>query len=477
MNKELFQRAKKSIDSGKSSQEVQSDLTSQGFIEDEVAEVIQQIKGAEVSDEDKKNMRIFTFKEIFDRIGYGFASTQFINILFYLIGAGFFVIGAINGLKTVISIVISSVMQEYARSRKVSINFLSKSGVLFGLSFLFIAMAITIKSVPLFSLALLVGAVGVVTYGDLYERLAEEHLKKEKLGRFLRNISHFGVIITGVCMIISGMLFDMFPMLSSNQVTIFGRTFALFGFLICFEITAIAFILSGYVLHFIKEKKNYETPQEGFLTEYFAKLTQQSRAFFSSSHLVLLLLASAITGLIQVLGNSYYGIFIYHKFTEGAFSGLLPGVFLNIAFMFLFAIVASFLGPTFSEYLNKRVGLAPSLVFGALLVAMMPLVCVYNPNFMPLLVANGLGVMGSAIIGMGQGLLVRKLLREDQRSLYYSIMGVGIAIPFLILVPIGAWIAHVYGLLVLFKILAGIMLVGAAPIYFILVIVASKQRL
>jgi hypothetical protein len=476
MNRELLQRIKKGFDAGRGADELKASLSAQGFLEDDILNAIQEVKGQESSAEEKRNNRIFAFKEVFDRIGYGFSSTQFINILFYIIGAGYFVIGTVNGLKTVLSLVISSVMQEYVKARRVSIKFLSKSGVLFGLSFLFIALAITLKSVPLFSLALLVGAVGVVTYGDLYERLAEEHLKRERLGRFMLNVSQFGIIITGVSMILSGMLFDRFPIFGAEKVLVFGRSLPLYGFLICFEITAITLILSGYVLHFVKEKAADKQPKE-FLATYYLRVREQARLFIANKHLVLLLLASSITGLVQVLGNSFYGIYIYQKFMDGTFAGLFEGVFLNIAFIFLFAIVVSFLGPIFSGYLNRRVGLAPSLVFGSLLVAMMPLVAVYNPNFMPLLVANALGIVGAALLGIGQGLLVRKLLRENQRGLFYAVMSIGVAIPFLILVPAGAFLAQAAGLVALFKMLAFVMLLMVAPIYFALVVMASKLRL
>jgi hypothetical protein len=477
MNKELFDRVKRGLNSGRSTDEVHADLASQGYLEDDVLEAISDIKGSSASEDDKRNSKIFTAKEVFDRIGYGFASTQFINILFYLIGANYFLVGTINGLKAVISILISSFMQEYAKVKRVSINFLSKSGILFGLSFLFIGMAITIKSLPLFSVALLVGAVGVVTYGDLYERLVEEQLKKERLGSFLKNISHFGVILTGISMIMSGILFDMFPILGSHNVTMFGRTLPMMGFLICFEITAISLIISGYILHFIKQKAAPEKTHEGFVRDYFARIRQQYKVFFSSPRIVLLLMASAVTGFVQILGNSYYGIFIYQQFADGKFVGLLPGVFTNIAFIFLFAIAVSFIGPQFSNYLNKRVGLAPSLVFGSLLISLMPLICVYNPNFMPIMVANALGVVGSALVGMGQGLLVRKILRDEQRSMYYAVLGIGIVLPFLFMIPAGAWTAQNYGLELLFQGLAGVMLFVAAPIYFLLVLVSSKDRL
>ena len=477
MGGELAEKVKRGLDSGKSIEEVKSELVSQGFLEENILQELHEASGEQRTSEEKRHARVFTFKEVFDRVGYGFSSIQFVNILFYIIGANFFLVGVVNGLKTIISLIFSSFFQEYAKVKRVSIGFLSKSGILFGFSFIVIAMAITVRSVPLFAAALLVGAVGVVTYGDLYERLAQDYLKREKLGKFLLNISHFGVIITGLAMVLSGVLFDRFPMLSAHKILLFGKTLPIYGYLICFEVTAIAFILSGYVLHFVNEKKDDQPKPRGFFRDYWLRLKEQNRQFYRNRYLVLLLLAGSVTGLVQILGNSYYGIYIYQKFEQGTFYGIFDGIFLNLSFIFLFAIVFSFLGPAFSNFLNRRVGLAPSLVFGSLLLAIMPLVAAFNPGFLPLLIANSMSVVGSAILGMGQGLLVRKLIRDEHRHLYYAAMGVGVILPFIFLIPAGAWVAQTFGLVTLFQILAGILVCVVAPVYFILVLMANKQRL
>ena len=472
MSKELLEKVRQAFEQGKAVDDVKAELVSQGFLEEEVIEAIQKVRGAERSKDEKENIKLLTFKEVLDRVGYGFASVQFINILFYLTGAGFFLIGVINGLKAILSLIISSFLQEYSKIKAVSKKFMSKAGILFGISFLFIAMAIVIKSVPLFAVALLAGSIGVVTYGDLYNKLVEQTLKKEKMSKFLLRISHYGVLITGISLLIAGYLFDKFPMINATKVVLFGKSLPIYGYLIAFEITAIAFILSGYVLHYIKEKKLETQKIKGFVSDYYYKIREQTKGFVKNKYLLTLLLASSITGLVLILGNSYYGIFIYNKFRFMAFGG-----FMNIAVIFTFAIIVSFLGPAFSKYLNKKVGLAPTLVFGTLLLAMMPLVAAYNPHFMSISIANALSVLGAAILGMSQGLLVRKLLTEAQRKLYFAALSIAVVIPFIILIPIGSWVAQAYGLVVLFKILALILLVLAAPIYFILVIFASKLRL
>jgi len=473
MHKELEEKIIKAFELEKASEDIRTELVSQGYLEEEVVEAIQNIRGTEQSKDEKANNKLLTIKEIFDRIGYGFASVQFINILFYLTGASFFLIGTINGMKTIISLIISSFIQEYAKFRDISKKFMSKAGILFGLSFLFIAMAVVIKSLPLFSLALLIGSVGIVTYGDLYNQLVEHTLKKEKMGKFLLRMSHYGVLVTGASLLLAGYLFDKFPVMNITKIMILGKTLPIYGYLISFEITAIAFILSGYVLHYIKQKK-IETRElaKGFFRGYYHRIRVQIRSFVNNKYLFTLVFASSITGLVQILGNSYYGIFIYNKFKYLALGG-----FMNIAAIFTIAIVVSFLGPAFSNYLNKKVGLAPTMVFGTLLLAMMPLVSAYNPNILSITIANALSVVGAAILGMGQGLLIRKILNEEQRKLYFAALSLAVVIPFIILIPIGSFIAQAHGLVALFKVLSIILLAVAAPIYFVLVLFANKKRL
>jgi hypothetical protein len=349
---------------------------------------------------------------------------------------------------------------------------MSKAGILFGISFLFIAMAVAIKSLAIFSVALIVGSIGVVSYGDLYSKLSDEILKKEKLNKFLLGISHYGVLITGASLLLAGYLFDRFPIDKPTLLMMAGKGVPIMGYLLAFEITAISFILSGYVLYFLEQKKIEASKAKGFLLDYFHRMKDQFKSFLKNKYLRALLLASTITGLVQLLGNSYYGIFIYETFKNIGFGG-----FMNVAVILFIAIIVSFLGPAASKYLNQKVGLAPALVFGSLLLAMMPLVSAFNPNIMNVAAANALSILGAAILGVGQGMLVRKILNEEQRKLFFAALSFMVVVPFLILMPVGAWIAQTYGLTLLFKILAFILIIIVAPIYFILVLMANKLRL
>ncbi|HEY9704740.1 MAG TPA: hypothetical protein V6C58_20035, partial [Allocoleopsis sp.] len=91
LNKELIH--------GTSINVVKTNLINRGYLEEDIDRLLKNI--AEVKNADThKNNNLLGSKEFLDRIGYGFASQQFINILFLLSGASLFFIGFINGIKT-----------------------------------------------------------------------------------------------------------------------------------------------------------------------------------------------------------------------------------------------------------------------------------------------------------------------------------------------------------------------------------------
>lgn len=450
-------------------------LIEKGYSEDEVDEILGE--SFEKRDElDTRNSKIFTWHELFDRVGYGATSPQFINILFAMSGAGLFLIGLFNGLKTVLSILITSVLQEYSKVHRVSKNLISGAGILFGFSFLFMAFAVRARIVWLFATSMLIAALGVVAYGDLYRKLVQETLRREKRGKLLNKLGIYGILVTMITMVISGYLIDYFPETGSKiAFTLFNHHFSLLpiGYLLSFEITAFAFIVSGYLLSFIKEKREARSyPLFRFIKEHESRLRHLVKGFLSHKYISLMLIATAISGLLELLGNSYYGLFIYQHFNKVAFGG-----FLNVAAIMVFAILVSFLGPWFTSRLQRSIGLAPMLVFGTLLVAILPLTMVFNARFMTVGVAFGIAVIGGAIVGYAQGLLTRKLMNAETRRDYFLTLGPMLSVPYLILVPLGAWLAQALGMQTLFLIIGIGLCVVVTPIYFILVALANKERL
>ena len=470
-----IQEAKKEVERDNFSDEIKLQLEEKGHLTSDIENAIstysKKVKFNKRSFESKEVKRIF-WKELFDRISYGFGSQQFINILFFQTGASYFVIGAINGLRVILSVLITSFLGEYSKIRKISKRFIGTTGILFGLCFIFMAIARLFHSVPLFALALLIGSIGAVSYGDLYQSIFRNALKKERI-HFLRNIAQYGLIITGISIIIASLLMDKFPA-TGTPVSLFGLEFRIFGYLIAFEIAAISFIVSGYVLSFIKEKQIKIIEKRSPLTQLkiqLESLKDSLPVFIKNKAIVVLVIASIITGFVQTLGNSYYGIYIYETFKYSYFGG-----FMNVGIVFLIAILTSFFAPFIVKQNSKEYGKFPMLVFGTLLMAIMPLTYYYNPNLVSISMGTLLGVIGAAITGVAHGLLTADLMSEKERKVYFSEYSFLIIIPYLIIMPIGAYAAQAYGLRTLFLLLGLILTLIVVPLYFLIIILHNKKE-
>ncbi len=422
---------------------------------------------------ESEKIKKFFFKEFFDRISYGFSSQQFINILFSQTGASYFIIGIINGLRVILNIIIASFLDEYSKVRQISKRFIGTTGVIFGFSFIFMAMARFLHSVPLFAAALLIGSIGAVSYGELYQRLFRDTLKKER-SRLLRNITQYGLVITGVSILLAGFLMDKFPAIGT-PILLFGFKFRVFGYLIAFEIAAISSIISGYVLSFIKEKQIKIIEKRAPLTQLkiqFNNIKENLSVFVKNKVILILFVASIITGFVQTLGNSYYGIYIYETFKYGYFKG-----FTNVAVIFLIAIMTSFFAPFIARKNAKEYGKFPMLVFGTLLMAIMPFTYYYNPNLVSISIGTLVGFIGAAIIGVSHGLLVIDIMSENERKIYFSTYSILITIPYLIMIPIGAYVAQIYGLRTLFLLLGLILSLVVVPLYFLIIVMYKKEKI
>jgi MFS family permease len=471
----LREEVKRRLAANESPARIRAALIEQGYAEQDINESLNEQAVSHVQERDaadKRNSRIFTLRELLDRVGYGAAAPQFINILFYQTGATLFLLGLFNGLRTVLSLLFTSVLQEYAKVHRVSKNFIGAAGVLFGFSFLFMAFAVRSQAVWLFAVGILLAGIGVVTYGDLYNKFVMETLRREKMGGLLRRMGTYGVFITMASMLLGGWLIDRFPA-TTPEVMLLGIRVTPIGYLLSFEITAFAFIISGYMLSFVVERREERSQPLGrFIVAHYASLTQHIRGFVKDRYITLLLLATVATGLLEVLGHSYYGLFIYQQFKDQAFGG-----FLNVAVIAAIAIFASFSGPFFTRLLQRAIGFAPMLVFGTLLMAILPLTLVYNANIGAVGAAFACAVIGGAIVGYSQGLLARKLMDEATRRTYFMAVGLLVSVPYLLLVPFGAWLAQAAGMTALFLVIGVGLAVVVMPLYFILVALANKQRL
>lgn len=421
---------------------------------------------------ESKNVKRFFCKEVLDRISYGFGSQQFINILFFQTGASYLTIGVINGLRVILNLIITFIVDEYSKIKTVSRKFIGATGIIFGFSFIFMAMARFLHSVPLFAIALLIGGIGAVSYGELYQKLFREIMKKER-SRLLRNIGHYGLIITGASIVLGGYIMDKFPAFGT-PVNIFGYEFRIFGYLVAFEIAAISSILAGYFLSFVKEKHVSPIAKRSIKSQINMRINQITKnlpVLIKNKVILTLFVATLITGLVQTLANSYYGIYLYETFRYGYFKG-----FTNIAVIFLIAIMTSFFSPFIVRKNARDYGKLPMMVFGTLLMAIMPLTYYYNPNLVSIAVGTLIGFIGAAIIGVAHGMLTTDLMSEDERKIYFSSYSLLIVIPYLIMIPIGSYFAQVFGLKSLFLALGLILIFIVVPLYLAIIIIYNKKE-
>ena len=175
---------------------------------------------------------------------------------------------------------------------------------------------------------------------------------------------------------------------------------------------------------------------------------------------------------MQVLGNSFYGVFIFEKFLNTGF-----GSFTNIAVVFVLSLMGSMLTPIIIKHNTKESGKFPMLIFGTMLMAIMPLTYYYNPNLLSIGLGTILGVIGSAIVGIAQGLLAGEIIHHELRESYFRMHSLITVIPYLITIPLGAYFAQNYGLGKLFLVL-GLLLVGfVVPLYFIVMVIFERKNI
>jgi MFS family permease len=470
---------------GKSPAQVRVELESKGFSTDDVAHALADSTKQTIDNrtaEERKNSFLFSIREVFDRIGYGAATPQFVNILFWLSQQTqpyiLPLIGLLNGIKTVLSVVWSGLMQEYSKLHRISKNAIAAGGIIFGFSFLFMAFGLLLRNnagLWLFAFSFLLGTVGIVAYGDLYQKFVHDTIRRERMSGFLRTIGTWGILITAISLILAGFLIDYFPTIGTPwSFMLFGKAFQMqvYGYLLAFEITAFAFILAGYVSSQIIDKREERSyPFMSFLREQH-QIIKNKMVVFHDKYVLLLLIATVVSGFLQIIIASYSGIAMYRIFVQQ-----YDWPFFTLAIVYSIAIIAAFTGPFFTERIHRSTGLAPTLVFGTLLTATLPLVLVYNPNIAAITASLCLHVIGASIVGFAQGLLAQKLMTDDTRHGYFQAQAFIIVIPYLVLLPVLGWLAYALPLETLFLIVAAGLIVVVMPIYFVLVAISQKVRL
>lgn len=396
--------------------------------------------------DDDKNLSKLTIKEILDKIGFGFGSQQFINILFLQTGAPLFLIGLINSLRVVFGNLISFFIEKFQNVKTKKL--IGLSGIIFGFSFLLIAVAIFSKSVTLFAFAILLSSIAIVVYG---ESNALFRIRSDK-AYLIEKIMKYSLVITAISLFIAAYLMDNYPASGTSVLlNVFNNliSFKVYGYLIVFEIAAISFIAAGYILSKVREKSiaSKITPEN-------LQLKDLSNLFIKNKIILLLIITSIIISLVQTIGYSYYGIFIYQNFNNVLFGG-----FLNVAMVFLISVFTSLIGYFITKRNSEVYRKFPILIFGIMMIAFMPFVYFLEPSLIFITIGTIIGVIGGSTVGVVNSLLVIELINFNLRQAYFHFINI-LSIPFfLIIAPILAYIAQIYGLSILFLSLTVILVV------------------
>ena len=388
-------------------------------------------------------------KEFSEKLSAGLISQQFISILLSTLNASMFMIGSVVGLKALLESLLSSFMQELTSVRTLKKWTIVIMSIVFGIIIALSGAALYWNNLPLFIVLIIATSIGIVILGDSYQVMFKRFIKPEDRGFLLSRLPQFGLI-----MAVLGLMFGAYLLTKELFFTLF-------------LIAALLFTFSNLFLIYIYKPATNEmnTTITGIIQEIWKKTVGNAKKLFSNKIVIILFIASSITAVVQTLGNAYFGLFIFKSF----------GGYFNVALIFTIAVLTTLISPKIARMLGKKYGTIPQLVFGTLLVALLPLAYWYNPFLTSLSAATMIGIIGSAIIGLATGLLIRNELESDVQRMYYTSFPILIAIPYIIAIPLGSYAANVVGLKTLFFYLSLILIIIVAPLYFSLLFMVKKR--
>jgi hypothetical protein len=476
MHNKLLEKLQEELKESQNFDDVRSKLLTQGFLENDVDEAITQASKEILSQ--KKNpesheVRTAVAKSFLDRMGFGFGSPQFLSILLQQVGASLFLVGIINGIRAIVSVFINSCIQEFQRQKELVGTRLSE--ILMALGFIVLILGYKYHSMLIFISGMFIITIFFAYYNDVFNGVFKKVLQENRKDSLTGRLTHLGLITTAICLLIGAFFLEKSP--ASGYFLRFSlfekeHVIQLQGYAIVLGAAALFFILSGLMLARAKpaeSDKNIKACKA--IRSCLAGFRSNISILFRNKIILTLIITSAITGFIQTLGNSFYGIYIYENFFAVGFGG-----FLNVAVIFIIALMTSIIAPLITRKNAIEYGKFPMLVFGTMLMAIMPLSFYYKPNLISIAMGTILGVIGGAITGVAQGLLTLDLISDYERKIYYESVSMFSVIPMLIAIPIGSLVAQVYGLKTLFLGLS-LMLAGiVVPLYFIVVVLNNKKE-
>jgi hypothetical protein len=115
------------------------------------------------------------------------------------------------------------------------------------------------------------------------------------------------------------------------------------------------------------------------------------------------------------------------------------------------------------------------LVFGSLLMAILPLAYFYKPNLMSIAAGTIIGVFGSSVLATAHSLVTGDILHEDHIRHIRSASPIITVLLHVVGIPLGALLVHLYGMQALFATLSAAMVLLVLPLYTMVIIRHSRQ--
>jgi len=470
---------KKKVQAGEDPSAVKQEYMSKGMLE---ADIEKAMKAAGARSAAKKptaganeNAKALAAKDIFDTFGYAFSSQQFLNIFFYQSGAGLFLIGMFNAFRNLLTVLASAVVQSYNKN----IAFYKKSvtvlGIFLSISMLLLACATGRGATWMFAVVFLLTGILVAGHGDFYIKVRElgegegnraGEMTADVMGNtgIMVKVQRYGLVMTAFALIVAGYALDKVAYLP-----VMG--WRLHSSFLLMSMAALSFFL-GLLMFMLyrpdNRTKNLRNAQNDSL--FASAQVTLGKTFLSLGNFMkdrtslILIIATMLVSTAQMWGSIFYGLFIFNNLGEAGF-----GPYLNVAVIFTIAALTSLLGPIISRLNAAEYGTFPMLAFGTMLMAIMPFVYFFNPNIGSIAMATTLGIIGAAIAGVAQGMLVHDLIPAIQHNEFYSSIAIISSLPFVITGPLGGYIADRFGMSMLFLV-SGIILIAVVGLYFLLVL-------
>ncbi len=450
---------KKRLGEKKKPEVIKYELLAKGFLEADVDKAVKKYSG-----ESTKSYVVekFVLREFFFKLSSGFGNDQFIYIFIYLLTSSYLILGLSVGFSVILSLLASFLLQDYFKIKKITKTAVVLIGVAMTVCYVFIGLGVFYELGILVIAFMLILSLLNVLLGEVYSKTYGQKSEERTESFLLTKISGYSLIFVVIGLLIGAYVLEKYE----------------FGYIYVFIIAGVSVLISSIALiSLLSEKIQIETtPLNILVKQRLRDVKKFSKMVFKNKVVKMLAIGTTITGIIQTAGITFYGLFVYQYFTNIGYGG-----FWNVAIVFAVPIITSLFSTTMAKLLSKQYGNVPALVFGTLLIAILPLTMWLKPNLISISMAMVCAVIGGAMVGLSTGLLLSNNVEPDLRGWYFQAYTLIVALAYLIFIPIASVIAEYgnwFGLMslqMLFAIMSIVLVIIVVPVYFAIFFIEKKK--